>query len=82
MTETVLFVGGSRDGERIAVRGSGDFNVQFFKSGEEEPIEIETYHLIVPHTLIHDVPCPIYLISTESPENLIPLLIEGYRRKE
>lgn len=82
MTETVLFVGGGMDGkrwvmERLAdrievpvLRGDPSWVVACF-------VKSETY-------ILQDFgpKRTIYLISTESPDNLVPLLIEGYRKEK
>ena len=81
MTETVLFVGGSADGKMMAIAhpmSRIDFQIMqgvavWTDCPERIPVTTETYNRVAPHC---------YLISTESPDNLIPLLIEGYRRKE
>jgi hypothetical protein len=83
MTETVLFVGGLMDGRWMVLNQAtstfsvpvmqGTKNVWAVGDNGKCDIEHETYRHVAPHC---------YLISTESPDNLIPLLIEGYRRKE
>jgi hypothetical protein len=83
MTETVLFVGGSMDGKRIVLReATSTLSVPVRKGfkfvlavGDNRKcdIEQETYRHVAPHC---------YLISAESPDNLIPLLVEGYRGKD
>lgn len=84
MTETVLFVGGSADGKRCIVRGETDrvdiptINKDGFSDGV--PTGRESYHRATVEYGAFEY--HFYLISTESPDNLIPLLIEGYGRKE
>jgi len=88
MTETVLFVGGSADGKRkVFDRPLETIDVQVMKGDavwtdcpERPPVMIEKYHREFIPSRIRD--CRVYLIESESPDNLIPLLIEGYRRKE
>jgi hypothetical protein len=72
MTETVLFVGGSADGKRMSV----NLAMQRVGVGLKE----EAYRRQVFRSGSRDY--SIYLVESESPDNLIPLLIEGYRRKE
>ena len=81
MTETVLFVGGRMDGKRQVFSKTPDSidipvwcespHIYWVDPNWEMCIEWETYNHAAPHC---------YLISTESPDNLIPLLIEGYRK--
>ena len=84
MTETVLFLGGSADGSmRLVNYGSERESIPMLYPATDE-IKNETYirrtvHLSCNGCLI----CfGLYLISTEDPVNLIPLLIAGYRGKE
>jgi hypothetical protein len=80
MSETALFVGGIMDGKKLVVQGfSCTFSVPVMRNrshvwavGDNNKciVEYETYIRVAPH---------VYLINTEPVENLIPLLIEGYR---
>ena len=80
MTETVLFVGGSADGKQREVEIKDD--VVYFEQMVLAPggfrVEIYRREAIVRNMKSYY----FYIPSTESPDNLIPLLIEGYRRKE
>ena len=86
MTETVLFVGGFMDGKVLNISPSvHTFNAHVPK--EEGREVIETYHRQALHLPgmpggDYRVNHSIFLAETESPDNLIPLLIEGYRRKD
>jgi len=89
VTETVLFVGGVADGQRFYVEGSEpEMCVSIIGSGRfrlfiglDNPISVEksAYHRHYLRDVRNGKESPVYLISTESPDNLIPLLIEGYR---
>ena len=77
MTETVLFVGGSADKKG----GDSLFGKPIVYSDDlKDPGEIKfgTYPAI--YKAINKVTGEV--IYVEDPDNLIPLLIEGYRRKE
>jgi len=75
MTETALFVGGKMDG-KVMVLKKGVERVDIFPEGV---LAKETYYRQTLYTGTKEI--PIYLISTESPDSLIPLLIGGYRVK-
>ena len=78
MTETVLFVGGSADGKQREVEIKDD--VVYFEQMVLAPggfrVEIYRREAIVRNMKSYY----FYIPSTESPDNLIPLLIEGYRK--
>jgi len=83
MTETVLFVGGSADGSKRLVNfGTEIVSVPILHPAVDE-IKNETYIRRVLHLNSNGrlICFAIYLISTESPDNLIPLLIERYRKE-
>ena len=75
MTETALFVGGKMDG-KVMVLKKGVERVDIFPEGV---LAKETYYRQTLYTGTKEI--PIYLISIESPDSLIPLLIGGYREK-
>jgi hypothetical protein len=77
MTETVLFVGGPHDGRIMEINGGEQARIICFPAS---PAGTDAYHRYL-------LCCgrgfkAFYLISTESPDNLIPLLIEGYRQQK
>jgi hypothetical protein len=88
MTEPVLFIGGSADGQRkFFDRPLQRIDVQVMKgeatwtdSPERPPVTVETYYRVFLPYRMRD--CQAYLIESESPNNLIPLLIEGYRQQK
>lgn len=78
MTETVLFVGGSQDGKMKNVKERMRYyDIPVLMKGG---FGIERYWCEILHfgTKEH----PVYLSMAESPDNLIPLLIEGYRKEK
>ena len=77
MTESVLFVGGCADGKRIAVKGLQYFDIPKLTEGG---FRIERYHRETLTNGKQDF--HVYLSTTEPPDNLIPLLIEGYRKEK
>ena len=72
MTETVLFIGGSADGRRVDVKeGMQCFDIPKLMKGG---FGVERYSREVLHC--GEKEYPVY--TSEPPDNLIPLLIEGY----
>jgi hypothetical protein len=87
MVETVLFVGGSADGEKMHISSTAQEVRLLVPPAQSDNsmcqrLDEETYRRQIIYAYKEMKGHPIYLISTESPDNLIPLLIEGYRRKE
>jgi predicted RNA-binding Zn-ribbon protein involved in translation (DUF1610 family) len=74
MTETVLFVGGSLDGRRAEM----DISTHSFNAHLPEDVEKYRRELVYGPRKAH----PVFLFSAVDKLDLIPLLIEGYRRKE
>ena len=72
MTETVLFVGGSADGKDIDAWGD------YFDIPVPTKLGRERYQRVKLTNGMQDF--HVFLALSESPDNLIPLLIEGYRK--
>jgi hypothetical protein len=88
MTETVLFVGGSMDGQKkIFCKVPHTFSIPVSQGppptwvGDNSKCYIvrEDYHREILY--YGEKEYPVFLISTKPAEHLIPLLIEGYRAK-
>lgn len=78
MSEGILFVGGSADGMRKVYDNPREhIYIQVMRgsfmwvSDSNSAIITETYNRVGPNC---------YLISTEHPDNLVRLLMEGYRQ--
>jgi hypothetical protein len=89
MIRQVLFIGGSADGKResidsplevIDIQVMKDCFARWNENVERPPVKIESYYRVSTPYRIGD--CYAYLFQSESEKNLIPLLINGYRREK